>query len=174
MTKWCVHLGDIFELQADGLLCSANPSLNLSGGVGGAFAMRYGRAMQEHLHSHLKRIAKKFVEPGSSVIAPPSGSPYRAVAHAVAVDAFYDTSAEIIRRAYASAFELLQQAGCGAIAAACLGCGYGRFDAFSFTDAIRPMLNHPLQGIDVVTICSTNEELIASITSVLAVSDDKA
>jgi hypothetical protein len=49
MTSWRVAHGDLLDTDADGLLCSANPSLNLSGGVGGAFSMRFGPEMQTFL-----------------------------------------------------------------------------------------------------------------------------
>ena len=51
MTHWDVSHSDLLDSVADGLLCSANPNLNLSGGVGGAFALRYGDEMQSFLHA---------------------------------------------------------------------------------------------------------------------------
>ena len=37
---WRLCVGDILDVPADVLVCSANVYLNLSGGVGGAFALR--------------------------------------------------------------------------------------------------------------------------------------
>ncbi len=64
MTRWYVSHADILDTEADGLICSANPSLNLSGGVGGAFLLQYGTGMQEILHSHLRSTGQRFIEPG--------------------------------------------------------------------------------------------------------------
>jgi O-acetyl-ADP-ribose deacetylase (regulator of RNase III) len=51
--RWQVHQGDILDVQADVLVCPANVYLALSGGVGGAFLLRYGPAMQEALQQYL-------------------------------------------------------------------------------------------------------------------------
>src|SRR4051812_30921239 len=94
--RWSVHQGDILDVPADVLVCSANVYLNLSGGVGGAFLLRHGPAMQEALHRHLAERGIRHVNQGDVVRMPPCGGPYRAVLHAVAVDGFYESSPEVI------------------------------------------------------------------------------
>src|SRR5262245_23289113 len=98
MTRWQVLCGDLLDLPADGLICSANPQLNLSGGVGGAFSLRHGPAMQEFLHNYLRDRQLKHILPGSVVVAPGCGSHFQAVAHAVAIDVFYGTNAALIEQ----------------------------------------------------------------------------
>lgn len=88
MAHWHIIHDDILDQHADGLLSSANPSLNLSGGVSGAFELRYGNAMQRYLHSYLADSDMRFLAPGKSVVTPPFGSPFLAVAHGVSIDAF--------------------------------------------------------------------------------------
>ena len=109
MTLWQVHHGEILDLPADGLICSANVQLNLSGGVGGAILQRYGNEMQTLLHQHLEDRGLRHVLVGECVLMPSCGTPYRAVAHAVAIDGFYDTSAELIEGTYRSAFTKLAE-----------------------------------------------------------------
>jgi O-acetyl-ADP-ribose deacetylase (regulator of RNase III) len=160
MTIWAASVGDLLDLSADALVCSANPQLNLSGGVGGEFLHRFGPSMQQYLHDWLQRSARRHVSPGSVVVAPSCGSPFRTVIHAVAIDAFYDTSAELITQAYSSAFAEASRAGCRTIAAACLACGYGRATPEMFMAAIRPSLEGSISGIDRVEFRSTNAEII--------------
>src|SRR5262245_3553749 len=81
MTKWKASTGEIFEFSADVLICSANPQLNLAGGVGGEFLRRYGSAMQGFLHNWLRDRGQRFVSPGTVVVAPPCGSSFRAIIH---------------------------------------------------------------------------------------------
>jgi hypothetical protein len=69
MTQWCVSSADILDAKADGLICSANPNLNLSGGVGGAFLLRYGTEMQDFLHGHLR--STRFPTPIAISFDPP-------------------------------------------------------------------------------------------------------
>ena len=167
MTSWSVIHGDLLELQTDGLICSANPNLNLSGGVGGAFALRFGDSMQTYLHDYLRENGVPYVPPASAVVAPPCGSHFRAVAHAVAIDGFYDTDAETIVRTYLDAISRLTAAGCRTIAAACLGCGYGRVEVSEFERAIRDLVAHDL-AVESVTLGTTNQSLAESLGATLA------
>ena len=94
--RWLLHVGDLLDVSADVLVCSANVHLNLSGGVGGALALRYGTANQGALHGFLAQNNLHFVRRGAVIRMPPCGSPYQAVLHAVAVDAGYETSPRIV------------------------------------------------------------------------------
>lgn len=163
MTIWTASVGEILDLSADAMICSANPQLNLSGGVGGEFLLRYGESMQQYLHDWLRRSARRFVTPGTVVVAPSCGSPFRVVLHAVAIDAFYDTSADVIAQAYANAFAEASRMGCRTIASACLACGYGRATPEMFIAAIRRYVGDSITGIDRVEFRSTNAEVIDAV-----------
>ena len=88
MVSWSIHIGNLLGVPADVLVLSANVYLNLSGGVSGAFALRYGPAMQEALHAWRAERNVRHAPPGTVVAMPPLGTPYHAVLHAVGVDAF--------------------------------------------------------------------------------------
>ena len=163
MTRWYVSQADILGTEAEGLICSANPSRNLSGGVGGAFLLRYGTEMQQFLHSHLRSTGQRFIEPGRAVLAPPCGSPYKAVAHAVAIDGFYDTNCNFIRSAYEDAIDQLAKVSCQTIAAACLACGYGRCTIEKFIEAVKPLVSKPYPTVETITLVTTNTELADAI-----------
>lgn len=167
MTILAASVGEILDLSADALICSANPQLNLSGGVGGELLRRYGESMQQYLHDWLQRSGLRFVTPGTVVVAPSCGSPFRVVLHAVSIDAFYDTSAEVIARAFSNAFAEASCAGCRTIASACLACGYGRATPEMFVTAIRPYFGNSIAGIDRVEFRSTNAEVIDAILRVV-------
>lgn len=160
---------DILTVAADGLICSANPSLNLSGGVGGAFLLRYGSEMQVFLHDHLRRTGLRFIEPGNAIVAPSCGSPFIAVSHAVAIDAFYDTNADLIRQAYEVSLNQLAGANCRTIVAACLGCGYGRCSIPEFVKTIQELIELPFPDINIVTLATTNLELADAIATITGV-----
>jgi O-acetyl-ADP-ribose deacetylase (regulator of RNase III) len=168
MTRWDASHSDLLDAEADGLICSANPNLNLSGGVGGAFALRYGNAMQTHLHEYLRKNDLRFVEPGHAVVTPPCDSPFSAVAHAVSIDAFYDTDAKTILRTYDDAIRQLGDRGCVSIAAACLGCGYGRVSDSEFAEVAAILFTRRYDGISRITLTTTNADLVDAIRTVLA------
>jgi O-acetyl-ADP-ribose deacetylase len=167
MTHRRIHHGEILDLAADGLNCSANIQLNLSGGVGGAILQRYGNEMQTLLHQYLRDRGIRHVEPGECILTPPCGAHFRVVAHAVAIDGFYDTSADLIERTYQNAFTMLAEHSCSTIVAACLGCGYGRFPASEFAKVIARMAGQSCAGLNQITLVTTNAELSELIGSVL-------
>ncbi|MDA7504104.1 macro domain-containing protein [bacterium] len=170
MTQWHVHHGDILDFDADGLLCSANPHLNLSGGVGGAFGLRYGYEMQTFLHKYLRDRSLKYVEPGNAVVAPPCGSPFVAVAHAVSIDAFYDTTPDIIIQSYAAAIQGFAARDCATIAAACLGCGYGRVTVDAFATVATHLFQTHYDNITDITLVTTNAELVERLEPITRIS----
>lgn len=163
MTRWHVVHGDLLDIEADGLICSANPQLNLSGGVGGAILLRYGTAMQDFLHNYLQQNSLKHVAPGSVVVTPCYGTGFKAVAHAVAIDAFYDSRAELVKSCYLQAIEYLAAAGCRSIAAACLACGYGRLATSEFEKSVASLIANRFANVDDITLATTNESLVASL-----------
>ena len=70
--KWSLKHGDLLDEPADVLVCSANVFLNLSGGVGGAFLLRYGGQMQEELHRYLaQRQIRSWACTGSTAFLRP-------------------------------------------------------------------------------------------------------
>ena len=168
MTIWNAACADLLDAHSDGLLCSANPSLNLSGGVGGAFSLRYGDAMQTFLHEYLRDKGLRYIEPGKAVIAPACGWPFKAIAHAVAIDACYDTTPELILQTYDSAIRALACAGCTTIAAACLGCGYGRVRSSEFVRLASKLFSSRYDGVECVTLMTTNDELAVAIRDAMA------
>ncbi|GEM_PF-6934871 len=96
--QWTITHGDILDVPADVLVCSANVFLNLSGGVGGAILFRYGEAMQKELHGILAHRQRRFVDRGEVIQISPCGTPYKALLHAVAVDALYESSPQTSSR----------------------------------------------------------------------------
>ena len=65
--RWSVKQGDILDEPADVLVCSANPWLNLSGGVGGEVLLRHGPQMQQELHRLLAARGLRSVPQGEVV-----------------------------------------------------------------------------------------------------------
>ena len=156
-------------MAAEGLICSANPNLNLSGGVGGAFLLRYGSEMQDYLHRYLKENNLRYIEPGHSVVTPSCNSSYTAIAHAVAINAFYETNPNLILRTYRTSLSQLAQLGCRSIVASCLGCGYGRCSPSEFATAIEHLIVESMEGVETVTFVTTNQELAEKIASVIRI-----
>ena len=150
--RWSFYVGDILEVPADVLVCSANVHLNLSGGVGGAFALRHGPAMQEALHGYLARNGVRFVRRGDVVGMPPCGGPYRAVLHAVAVDAAYETTPEVVAGVLGESLRRSAALGATSVALTAVGTGYGRLSLSGFADGLRRVMGQEFPPVESVVL----------------------
>ena len=126
-----IAVGDVLESSADVLISTANPWLNMSGGVNGAIRQRCPE-IQEELHAHLKRLDAAAVEPGTAVLTSAGSLPFRHIIHAVAIDPFYDSSRKLVRRALESAFELACSVQAQTVALPTLATGYGPMSIAEF------------------------------------------
>lgn len=154
--KWHLQCGDILNQTADVLICSANPYLTMSGGVGGAYRLRYGNAVQDELRAYLASSSARFVPRGSVVKTTAGGGPYLAVLHAVGVDALYATTTEIICETLRTALRLAAELKAIHVAVAAIGTGYGRMSAPDFGRAITPLFNEDFPPIGEAYVCVRN------------------
>lgn len=152
-----IKAGDILDEWADVLVCSANPHLNLSGGVNGAILLRGGAAVQQELRAFLAARGRPWVEPGTVVRTGPGPLAVGHVLHAVAVDAFYGTSADLVRRTIERA--LADAAGLGArtVALTALATGYGRMRMADFARALAAAVRDREWGIEELRVVVRHE-----------------
>jgi O-acetyl-ADP-ribose deacetylase (regulator of RNase III) len=165
--KWSLKHGDLLDEPADVLVCSANVFLNLSGGVGGAFLLRYGGQMQEELHRYLVERRVRCVSPGTVVEMPPCGGPYRAVLHAVAVDAFYDSSPERTREVIRASLRAAARLEARTVALPAVATGYGRLSMRGFAEGLSPLLGEDIPPIAEVVLCLRNRDDVEEIARLL-------
>lgn len=151
--RWIVQHGEILDVPADILVCSGNVYLNLSGGVGGAILLKYGDAMQRELHGHLRENGLKFVPRGTVVPTSPCGSPFQKVLHAVAIDAFYESSPEVIQTILSQCLSMSEDLGAKTIVIPALATGYGHLKISEFAAGVRPLLHRAESRLESATIC---------------------
>ena len=165
--QWTIANCDILDRPADVLVLSGNPQLNLSGGAGGAFLLRYGNEMQERLHEYLKSNDAKFVDRGAVIQMPPCGSPYNAVLHAIGVDAFYDSNTDVITQTITKSLEMAAQLSAKTVAMTAIATGYGRMSMHDFGTAIRPLTVldfHPVENVD---ICMQKSDAVNELATLI-------
>jgi O-acetyl-ADP-ribose deacetylase (regulator of RNase III) len=150
---WSLKECNIIDEPADVLVCSANVSLNLSGGVGADLLGRYGTKMQNELHQiiatrtpHAARQGEVFAYSGNEL-------PYKAVLHAVAVDGWYHSSPDIVRKIIEQSFQMAISLNAKKVALTALATGFGDLTLTDFADAIRPLLDRDFSPIKDVCIC---------------------
>ena len=167
MVRWSVEVGDILDIHADVLVCSANPFLNLSGGVGGAFLLRHGPEMQSVLHSILAEHGRKHLPRGTVIATPPTGSPYRCVLHAIAVDASYESSVKVIEEVVCKCLMMAASAGAETIALPLLATGYGKLGPVDFAEGVRPIMQNEFPPLKHAVICARKESDAAIVRTFL-------
>lgn len=146
-------VGNIVEERADGLVCSGNVKLNMSGGVNGALLQGGGEAMQAALHAFLKSQGRAYVEPGFAMRIGPEPFHFKSIVYTVAIDPFYDSSVELVVKSLANAFSILAEDGCETVAVPALATGYGHLGKADFGGALRLCLakrDWPFQEVRVV------------------------
>ena len=150
--RWQVYQGNILDVSADVLVCSANVFLALSGGVGGAFLLRYGPAMQEALQCYLNERGIRHVERGDVISLPSCGSPYRAVLHAVAVNGFYESSPTVVAEILTESLRQAAALTASTVALTAVATGYGRMSMPDFAVGLRRVVGDAFPPLERVTI----------------------
>jgi O-acetyl-ADP-ribose deacetylase (regulator of RNase III) len=132
-----VKRGDICDEKADVIVSTANPWLNMSGGVNGEILQRGGESIQEELHSYLKNSGSSVVEPGAIVKTNPGPLSCLYILHAVAVNTFYESSVEILKYLLQQIITGVHADGLRTVAVPSMGTGYGKLEISDFAQAIR-------------------------------------
>src|SRR6266404_4581657 len=101
-----IRTGNIIDVSADVLISTANPWLQMTGGVNLAIIVRpRGEFVHEELQRHLLASGNRYVEPGTVVRTGPGSLPVKHILHAVSIDRSYDSSVELVRDTIVKALE---------------------------------------------------------------------
>jgi|ERR1041385_3835253 O-acetyl-ADP-ribose deacetylase (regulator of RNase III) len=151
--RWTLKTGNIADEPADVLVCSANPHLTLSGGVGAELLARHGPVMQAALEQVVRQRTPHFIPQGEVVPYLDNTLPYRAVLHAVAIDGWYDSSPRIVEQTVATALRMAAGYGARRVALAALATGFGHLSLAEFAEGVRPLLGQDFPPIEEVCVC---------------------
>ncbi len=162
-----IKQGDVLEQRADVLICSANVFLNLSGGVGGEILRRHGTAMQLALHQHLSDRGIRFVARGEVVVTDGFGTGFKHVLHAVAVDGWYQSSAEVVGAVLTLAFKTARKLGAKSAAVVALATGYGRLNMNEFALGLREAAKQDFAPLEAISVILHREHEAAAVRDIL-------
>ena len=145
---------NIANHEADGLISTGNIYLNMSGGVNGELLHQGGKAMQQQLHTWLKKQSLHYVEPGFAMVIGPEPFAFKCIVYTVAVDGFYGTNDELVKTCLRKGLAMLAEAGCRSAAVPALATGYGPLKKEEFGRILREFLDEEgdfgMERIDVV------------------------
>jgi O-acetyl-ADP-ribose deacetylase (regulator of RNase III) len=138
--KIIVKVGDVLTEIADVLISTANPWLNLSGGVNGTIREVVGPDLQSELHEFLKQKGLSAVPAGTVVRSNAYTLAFKHILHAVAIDPFYDSSSEIVGATFAKALDMALELQALTVSSPTLATGYGPMSISDFGSAVAPVL----------------------------------
>jgi len=163
--NWTVKQGNIIDEPADVLVCSANHSLNLSGGVGADLLGRFGPKMQAALHKIIANRSPKLLEQGEVVAYADESIPYKAIVHAVAIDGWYDSSPKIITGTVTKALNLAARYFAKKVALTALATGFGHLTMEQFAEGVRPLRSLDFPPIEEVCIVLMEDNQVQKLAS---------
>src|SRR5262249_3409900 len=121
-----VLAGNILDVPADVLISTANPWLQMTGGVNlGIMVRPQGELVYDELQRYLRDSGKRMVDPGTVVCTGPGSIPVKKILHAVSIDPSYDSSVELVRETIVKALSLARELDARAVTLAALATGFG-------------------------------------------------
>jgi O-acetyl-ADP-ribose deacetylase (regulator of RNase III) len=146
--------GNVLDVPADVLISTANPWLQMTGGVNLAIMVRpQGELVYEELQRYLPASGERHVEPGTVVRTGPGPLPVKHILHAVSIDRSYDSSVELVARTIARALTLAREHGARTVSLPALATGFGPLSMEDFATALAQALEQdwtPLEQMKVV------------------------
>ena len=154
-----VVVGDVLDVAADVLVSTANPWLQMTGGVNLAILLRpRGEIVHEELQQYLPATGRRLVEPGTVVRTGPGSLPVKHVLHAVAIDPSYDSSVELVAATIAAALNQARELGAKTVSMPALGTGFGPLSMADFAAALRRATRRDWSPLELLTVVLRSEE----------------
>lgn len=164
--------GDILDEHADGLVCSGNIYLNMSGGVNGALLARGGEQLQKQLHQYLYENQLKFVDPGFVMEIGPKPFDFQSIVYCVAIDCWYESTIALTQETLTNALTILQKKTCKTVNIPALATGYGKLSKTDFGKALQRTLTSNIWAFEEVHVVERNQYSLEEIQSGFDLSSD--
>jgi O-acetyl-ADP-ribose deacetylase (regulator of RNase III) len=160
--------GNILDVPADVLVATANPWLQMTGGVNlGIIVRPRGEDVYEELQRHLRDCGRRTVDPGTVVCTGPGSLPVKKILHAVAIDPSYDSSVALVRDTVVSALSRARELAARTVNLAALATGFGPLSMEEFAAALRQALAWDWAPLQTLRVVVKHEEEAARIRAVL-------
>lgn len=154
-----IQTGNVIAVPADVLISTANPWLQMTGGVNLAIMVRpQGELVYEELQRHLRTSGKRMVDPGTVVCTGPGSLPVMKILHAVAIDPSYDSSVGLVASTIVKALTQARELGARVITIPSLATGFGPLSIEDFADALKQALARDWSPIEKLKVVLKTDE----------------
>jgi O-acetyl-ADP-ribose deacetylase len=163
-----VLAGNILDVPGDVLVSTANPWLQMTGGVNlGIIVRPRGEEVYDELQTYLRHLGKKMVDPGTVLCTGPGSLAVKKILHAVAIDPSYDSSIDLVRDTIIKALSKARELGARTVNLAALATGFGPLSMEQFGSALRQALVQDWAPLERLRVVVRHEEEAARIREVL-------
>lgn len=157
-----VLVGDVLAVAADVLISTANPWLQMTGGVNLAIILRpKGELVHEELQRYLpadRGTKGRSVAPGTVVRTGPGSLPFLHLLHAVAIDPSYDSSIDLVASTVVTALTQARDLGARSVSMPALATGFGPLSMEDFATALRQATQRDWSPLETLTVVLRNQE----------------
>jgi len=159
-----ILVGNVLDVSAAVLISTANPWLQMTGGVNLAIILRpKGENVHAELQQYLPATGHRIVPPGTVVRTGPGPLAVKYILHAVAIDPSYDSSVELVADTLSRALAQARDLGAKVVSVPALGTGFGPLTMSDFVTALKHALARdwaPLEQLKVVLRTEDDAETI--------------
>jgi O-acetyl-ADP-ribose deacetylase (regulator of RNase III) len=151
--------GNVLDVPTDVLVATANPWLQMTGGVNLGIILRpRGEEVYEELQRHFRASGKRYVDPGTVVCTGPGSLPVKNILHAVAIEPSYDSSVELVAATIVRALTLARELGARSVSLPALATGFGPLSMEEFATALKQALQHDWTPLETLKVVLKHEE----------------
>jgi O-acetyl-ADP-ribose deacetylase (regulator of RNase III) len=162
-----VLIGDVLDVPGDVLISTANPWLQMTGGVNLKIILRpQGEFVYEELQRSLHATGRQYVEPGTVVRTGPGSLPVKHILHAVSIDPSYDSSVELVADTIVKALSQARELDAQTVTIPALATGFGPLSMEEFAEALSRATARdwsPLKVLKVVLRQETDAEMVRAV-----------
>jgi O-acetyl-ADP-ribose deacetylase (regulator of RNase III) len=163
-----VLVGDVLDVPADVLVSTANPWLQMTGGVNLKIILRpKGEFVQEELQRHLAATGRRDVEPGTVVRTGPGSLPVKHILHAVSIDPSYDSSVDLVAETIGRTLTLARELKARTVTMPALATGFGPLSMAEFAMALSRATARDWSPLEVLKVVVRREEDAGTVREVL-------
>jgi O-acetyl-ADP-ribose deacetylase (regulator of RNase III) len=160
-------VGNVLDVPADVLISTANPWLQMTGGVNLAIILRpQGELVHEELQRYLREAGKRHVEPGTVVCTGPGSLPVKNILHAVSIDPSYDSSVELVADTLVRALARARDLGARVVSAPALATGFGPLSMEEFATALGRATARDWSPLETLKVVLKREEDLEAVRGV--------
>jgi O-acetyl-ADP-ribose deacetylase (regulator of RNase III) len=164
-----ILVGDVLDVPADILISTANPWLQMTGGVNLKIILRpQGELVYEELQQHLRATGNRYVEASTVVCTGPASLPVKHILHAVAIDPSYESSVALVARTIVKALTQARHLEARTVTLPALATGFGPLSMAEFAEALGCATAQDWSPLQALKVVLRKQEDADTIRAVLA------